>query len=464
MDLLRYASLGAAIIVGIVLVLRPTWGLLGLVLLIPFLTNFIPRGQHGLNAETALFILAILVVLLRVRPILPPVRVVAPFVAYYACMLFGLLILAVSFDADERGGRTLFSWTETLKSDLWPTLIFFITYALAPAKHARRQVLGCLTVGLFVFSLSALVDFGAAGGARADIRAAGVLAANPNHLGGLIAAFSILPLMGFFRRGVSIPAKFAYAVIYVISVVALVLSQSRGAWLGFLISHVVWLFYMNRKLLLPAVALVTLVVTVGYSASLLPSVISDRIEATLTPGRTVFRGTALASRFESSFAIRLVLHQMGAEMFMDSPIWGHGYHSFRLLTNEYGMKYGVWRRHGRGVGTESIILTVAVNNGLIGLAILAWLGWVILSSGLALARRGKDERDVGVAFLCIFAAVGTVSLTQNALNVHEISLPFWAAAGAAMGAYYDRSLARAEEDHVSPAGPLGVAAQVESLS
>src|SRR5262245_49567829 len=73
---LRYLALGAAVLVGLTLPLFPRAGAIGLVLLFPLITRFIPRAGPGLTASTALFLLAVFAGLLHSRRRLPPLRYV----------------------------------------------------------------------------------------------------------------------------------------------------------------------------------------------------------------------------------------------------------------------------------------------------------------------------------------------------------------------------------------------------
>ncbi|MFQ5515277.1 MAG: O-antigen ligase family protein [Myxococcota bacterium] len=434
---LRLALVLPAVAVAVLLFIRPTWGFLGLVLLMPFLPRFLPRAEHGLNGETVLFLVGVLAVCVRVRPVLPRLNVVAPFIAYYACVLAGFAILMTWYGLRPRGGATLLYWAESLKSELWPTLLFFLAYALAASVGLRRRVLDCIIVGLVIYSASGLFDYvsgaGTAAGAT-SYRAAGMLAANPNHLGGHLGAFAVLPLMEIFRRGASPLRRWLCGAIYVFAVGVLLLTQSRGSWLGFLVGHSIWLFYTNRKLILPITTGTAVLLVALYNLSLLPAVISERIDDTFTPGHNFYRSRVSGS-FDSSVGIRLALYQMGGEMFLDSPLWGHGYQAFRLLNNKYGLKHGVWSLHGSGTVAESVLINVAVESGLIGLAILAWLSFVLLSHALALVRGRGPEATLGLAFLAISLAIGVESLTQNALSVHEISLAFWTTAGLTLRAF-----------------------------
>ena len=95
--------------------------------------------------------------------------------------------------------------------------------------------------------------------------------------------------MGMLRRDASGAERVLCASAYAISGVVLVLTQSRGSWLAFLlVGHVVWLFYAQRKLLVPISAALVVVFSAAYSYSLLPKRVSERIEQTLTPGHELY--------------------------------------------------------------------------------------------------------------------------------------------------------------------------------
>jgi O-antigen ligase len=429
------------VLVALVLPFAPRIGFIGLALLLPLITRFIPRAGPGINASTALFPLAVLSGLLYSRPPLPRLKVLAPFFAYFALTLIGYAILVTTTDSrDETLARTSF---EIMKSRLWPTLLFFAGFALAPDPVIRRRVLMCMVAGLILHSMSGVYDFvtrgagtpdAAIGAAASDYRAAGILDSNPNILGGHLAAFSVLALMGFMRRENPMWLRVFCVGAYAVSGMVLILTQSRGSWLGFLVAHAVWLFYTHRKLFLPAIAATAVLAVAAYSASLLPESMTKRIEETLTPGHVLYARESFAGHFDSSVNARLAVHATAAAIFADSPIWGHGFGSFRRLALEYGATHGLWGLGG--VSSESIILNTAVEGGLIGLLIYGWLFWVILSPGPELIRRRK-ERDLGIALVAIFCAIFVESLTQIAFFLPEISLGLWLVAGMAARAGED---------------------------
>jgi O-antigen ligase len=433
---LRYMALGAAVLVTGALFFAPRFGVLGLVLLFPLLTRFIPRAAPGVNSATALTLFALLAGFMYSRPVLPRLKVLAPFAAYYALTLIGYVVLVYSpeYLPEER-----VYWFQAMKARLWPSLLFFIGFALAPDRVLRERLLLCLVIGLLLHDASGIYDYVTGGAGREllpgeigvlseDFRASGILDANPNILGGHLAAFSVLALMGMLRRESSLFIRGLCAGTYAISGMVLVLTQSRGALLGFLVAHGVWLFYSHRKLLVPATAALIVVGAAGYSASLLPERLTKRIEQTLTPGNVQYARLGLAGRFDSSVNARIAIHLTAGEVFVKSPVWGHGFGSFGRLLREHGAEYGIWGL--RSAPSESILLNTAVEAGVIGLLVYGWLFWAILSPGFALIR-GEQERELGIGLVSVFAAIFVISLTQIALFLPEISQGLWFMAGMA---------------------------------
>jgi O-antigen ligase len=165
---------------------------------------------------------------------------------------------------------------------------------------------------------------------------------------------------------------------------------------------------------------------------------TKRIEQTMTPGQALFAKQGLAGRFDSSVNIRFAIHLAAAEIFAESPIWGHGFASFPAQASEHGAKHGLW---GAGtVASESILLNTAVEAGLLGLVIYGWLFWSLASPALKMIREGSRERELAIGFIAIFAAILAVSLTQIGLFLPEISLGFWLMAGMVLrAANYERA-------------------------
>jgi O-antigen ligase len=415
-------SLSGAIIVVLLLVIRPYWGLLALILYYPFI-ELIPRWGPGLNAETALFTVAILAVLVRGYRCFPPPYVFAPIVGYLSVMALSFAVLTTRYQAGAGGlhdpAPSYWAIAKLLKSELWPLLVFFVAYALSGGSRERRSIVTALALGVTIVSVAGLIDLlvGDRPYGVAMERATG-LAQNPNRLGILAAAFSPIALHRAFEWENRRRERLACGIIYLVVALALVFSQSRKAWLAAVIGHFVWLAYRNRALVLPAAVALVMTLTIGYAA--LPSIIRDRIEATFTPGRTIYQA-GIARRLDPSSGSRIVFYTVGVEMFMDSPLVGHGFHSFRLRGPTYSAKYG----YLEGEDPHSLPLKVLVESGLIGFIFLLWMVAVVFYVGLRAARTKSLDRELGVCFVACCAALGVANLLGTATSVHLISVFFW---------------------------------------
>jgi O-antigen ligase len=306
-----------------------------------------------------------------------------------------------------------------LKSEVWPVLVFFVAHALGTNSRERHRVITTLVLGVTIVSVTGLIDFffGQMPYGSIAHRATG-LARNPNALGILAAAFSPIALNRVFELENRKRERLAYAMVYFVITLGLVLSQSRKAWLAAVICHVIWLAYRNKALILPTVAVLAVTLTLGYG--LLPSIIRDRIDATFTPGKTIYQA-GIARTLDPSSGSRIVFYTVGFEMFKDSPIVGHGFYSFPLLGPKYSAKYGY-------LGSEdphSLLLKVLVESGLIGLILLSWMVTVVFSVGLRAARMGSPERELGICFVGCCAALAVANLLGTAMSVHLIAVFFW---------------------------------------
>lgn len=437
-DAVRYILVAFAIVNCILLVARPSWGLAGMVALLPFVGRFLPKFGPGLNVETVLVMFALVAVLLHARPALPPLRVLAPFLAYYAISIAGLAILNTWLTADFAG--SFMDRVLILKFALWPTLLFFVAYALATRVEQRRTILVLLTGGLVIFAVTGYIDMrrGALTAGQdtlgmfevAGKRTGGVLAANPNILGAHLAMLSIIPLMGALRRENGMILRAGYAAAYLIASGVLVLTLSRGSWIAFIGAHGMFLFLRHRRMLIPVAGAAVLVLGLAAATGSLPKNVQDRIEATLTPGSIQRSGLG---RFDGSVDTRVALHTMGISMFKDSPLWGHGFAAFAPLASVYGTRWGFWTKEGH-TSPESTLLRVATEHGLLGLMIMAWMAWGLAIRGIVVLRRGQ-EKDLATAFLCAFTAASISALTLDAYHTHEVSLFLWLLAGLTARAY-----------------------------
>ena len=142
---------------------------------------------------------------------------------------------------------------------------------------------------------------------------------------------------------------------------ALLLTLTRQAWLGFLIGSVFLVFCWRKKILL----LLPIMFLVVYTVS--PLSVQTRI---LVP----FLG------MDTSFETRANLWQVGWEVFKDYPLTGCGFRCVDLVNNQYPdplyeTKHDLHRAVKYLRGMHNNFMQLAVDTGILGLT--AWLGiWV----------------------------------------------------------------------------------------
>jgi O-antigen ligase len=426
------ATVGAAGVLG-VLVVRPRLGLLALILYYPFIDLAARSQVPGLNAETLLLSAGIGVTVTRKGLRLPPFVYLAPLAAYFALMAMGWLV-TLSWYQGEYPFLDHWDNLKRLKSVLFPTLVFFLTYIWLDDSDERLRGIEAISIAVGISAATGLVDWALSlSDAMSDGgRAAGVFV-NPNRLGVLLASFSVVSATLVWNRTLPGWRRGLHGAMYGLALFVVVLTLSRKAWIAILLAHFVWLLFVNRAMVLGLVFGALVAMTVAYP--LMPEIIQERVEETFRPGQTVYWGRG-ASRFEGSAGQRIALYQAGIRMFGESPIWGHGLSSFLLLSPYYGAKYGLVTHRD----PHSLPLKVAAENGVIGLGVLAWVAAVVAGSGLLLFRRSRTEAWIGAVFLATVASLFLSNLLGTVMYEHNVSFLFWALFG--LVARAERSSAR----------------------
>lgn len=448
MGAVQVVGLAVAAVALVLLVVRPIWGLYALIVFYPF-HGVVPRviEVSGFNWPTVLMVVAALSMVVRHGFVVPPLRMLAPILAFYFVMLFAL---AITFST-----WTFWNFPATklrvliaLKLMLWPTLMFFIGYGLATSEEKRQGLITAIVVSATVAALAPLfgIEIERPEQVRlglTDPRAAGMLK-NPNHLGMILSFISVVPLIRFFDRNVNPASKLAYAGVWAIQVVSLILSLSRRAWLGALASHATWLWCTNRIMVLPALVAAVLMLTIGYA--FLPELVRDRIEHTFTTGDVVIAGSSL----ESSAAARIAYYRIGFDMWTDSPLIGLGFESFLLQSTNYGARYGVVVRRG----PHSVPLRALAETGLIGFCVLLWMFTMAVLTARSLLRREGPDRLLGVFFASALASVAVASFFGNVLNHTYVTFFFWSTWGIAARAQFQPAVAADPEEPAADDLPL----------
>ena len=440
---LQYPYSLLVLIVVAMLFWRPVWGLALLAAIFP-MDLWGPRlPVPGINTETIMIGVALAVTVLRFGARLPPLRYSGPAIGLIVTMLIAFAVSipwANGLRATD-GGPAIWFIFKTVKSMTFTALLFIIAYWWLPAPEDRLRMLVALCVALFLSSAAGIVDFVfhinplvTDGRDRAN----GFIA-DANGMAESIGPMMFVPLyLLMCGRELGRPLRAFAAASYGLAAVAMILSLSRGNWIAFFAAHGVFLLLVNRRLLVVAVATAALLATVGFP--LLPRIVRDRIASTTTTGDTLYRVSA-AGNLDHSTGARVVLWSIGYDMFIRSPLWGNGLDAFVFKTPEFGAKYGVLYHKD----PHNLVVMLAAETGLIGLAALTWIIWGVFRCGRRLWRSDSREYLLGAVLLAAATHDLVANLGSTAfLHLGQVSAQFWILYAISARACEDRSALQEE--------------------
>ena len=432
MGVTGWLTLGGATLVVVLLAVRPLWGVGALLAFYP-LIPFVPRSPvPGFNAETILVSFAMILTFARSGMRLPPLSVAGPLLAFLAVVLIGWFVANASGDPLIQA-LDVFDRLKAAKSRAFTCLLFFVVYWRVTD---RRQIVGMLTaisLGTLFISVAAILSFIL--GLGSSERASGLFT-NSNLTGDFLAVWALVPLYLMRQPELSRLVRALQLVSYGLAMLALVLTLSRGGWVASVVAHGFFLLWLNRKLLVVGVVALLLAGTVAFP--LVPGLIRERITGTFEGGSAVYQ-VAGNVELEGSAGIRVAVYRTGLDLFLKSPLWGHGGDTFSALSQREGARYGVYKARS----PHSLFVKLAAEFGLIGLGMLAWLSLAVLTLGWRLFSTRGPDRELGALLLSAGFATGAANLFHTDFL---ISAPasgfFWALLAMAAQRFYATRRAR----------------------
>lgn len=304
-------------------------------------------------------------------------------------------------------------------------LWFYIAYSLVQDKTDIRRVLLFLIAGVLLIALHGIYQYAVGvempaqwvDMAEGDVRTrAFSVLGGPNALGSVMVLVSPLALSMFFTARNRLQKVF-FLISFAAMILCLLATLSRGAWIGFAIAILLFLFLYEKRALLPLTALGILLLT------LIPPV-SDRILYMLTPQYI----------YSSLTAGRLFRWEAGWSLFTNNLLLGVG-------PGHFGG--AVAMRHPYYLGEEvfyldNYYLKTAVELGLAGLVSYAILLWSLLSTTLkGILNLGKSvERTLLIGLFSGMAGVLTQGFVENVFEVPGVTVLFWMCAAFSMSLIY----------------------------
>lgn len=240
------------------------------------------------------------------------------------------------------------SW-ETFSNDLMKAVIMFIVMINVARTELRlRMLLGlALAVSLFL-ALNALNDYRLGKFAVEGYRVGGAIGGmfrNPNDMG--IHLVTIVPIaVGLFFSTRNIVTKAVYAVCAVAMIGGIVVTFSRGAFLGLAACLFVLLWKLGRRNRLTIAALFVFLLIAFFA--LAPSSYFDRL-ATIGDPHKEANGSALARKAVLLRSINVAIHH---------PVLGVGIGNFHIVSIKELVTHNAYTQVAAEMGLAAMVIYV----------------------------------------------------------------------------------------------------------
>ncbi|RMG48967.1 MAG: O-antigen ligase family protein [Acidobacteria bacterium] len=297
--------------------------------------------------------------------------------------------------------------------------MLYLPVAFHTLRTPRDQKLcfGASVLSIFLVSVQAINNHWLAfvAGTLDRHRAGSLLAPQPNIFGGALAMY--LPVLAVMTINASGPrlVRFWYAICSVACGFALILTLSRGAWLGAVAGLLVVAMFRNWKLL-------ALLVLLAATWQLwVPQAAIDRVQMTTKAEGDLGAEDQIA---DDSTQMRIEQYRSLPAMMAPHPIVGWGYKSFPRIFQKYGT-LGIVK------GAHSTYCQIATEEGIVGLVVLAALFFAMAMTGIRAYKDAEDpfHRWLGVGVLGATVSMALCMATGARFEAQKVFVYFWVFAG-----------------------------------
>lgn len=343
-----------------------------------------------------------------------------PIIIFISTMFFILVVNYSDFRISLEGFRAIVQYI------LW----FFVVLQLLKDEKGARNL--CF-VFVFIASLMAIhgvyqyvigvempsgwVDQGEAG---VRTRVYSILT-SPNIMGSLMTLAAPI-CMSFVFACKNKYAKYFFGICTLFMMAALMFTFSRGAWMGFAVAVMVYVFAKDKRMFIPVVILGLLIIafipSVGNRISYMLSY--EYIESSLRGGRLIrwFMGLQI---LETSPLIGIGLGQFGGAVAMNNN-----------LTRVIGVDVV------KTFYMDNYYLKTAVESGLLGLCSLIILMYQVIICSVRTIKITKDNyyKQLEIGMLAGLCGVIVHNCVENVFEVPLMTSCFWLLAACMMHLWY----------------------------
>ncbi len=253
-------------------------------------------------------------------------------------------------------------------------------------------ILGCIVCGLWATKAFLTGGLSISGDSRMSLEGQ-----NPNTLGLMMSIciisswYLFIELKNHLLRLILLPLSMFFFLV-------LILSQSRGAWLAFLIALVFYFWPIMKKFSLRNVATLIFIalslVTVLFFV--LPKLFPQQFPSLQERFSSIFQSEGITPRTN--------IWLVGIEMWKDNPILGVGLNDFKARFNQYrDITSGFTSWPGKARDPHSVYLSIICELGLVGFAIFSAL---LFSCLTAIKKKDKFTKFFMLSIFVIILIVG----------------------------------------------------------
>jgi O-antigen ligase len=215
---------------------------------------------------------------------------------------------------------------------------------------------------------------------------------DPNFVGAFFAVFFLYTIS--FLRELKKKISFQFLSIGIVAMLtlgALYLTYSRSALIMLIISLVTYLYLINKK---------RFIIAIAAGALLLVLILPKSFQ---TEGTNFLRATSSEARVRTT--------QEALNVFEKNPLFGVGFNAYRYARNEQGLNGPGWEISHGGAGTDNSFLFVLATTGAVGFAVYLFLLYKIF----LVSRRNLKKNKYALIVLSLLPGLIINSFFINSL-------------------------------------------------
>jgi len=217
--------------------------------------------------------------------------------------------------------------------------------------------------------------------------------------------------------------KIGLNILLVLLLACLMLTYTRGAWIGLLVSSVLvaYFFFKEKSLTCKRVSALVFVGICGLFLFIWPSLKDQKVSFFGFPNSIGAETVVERLTLSRGFSVRKNLWTESLEIIQDFPLFGCGLNTYSLTAPYYKVA------EGGGIYSHNSYLQMAAEIGLLGLGAFLWIVFCFFTMGFYYFNKEKDYLALGL--LSGLLAFLVHAFFDNHLYALQLVVLFWLVLG-----------------------------------